>query len=290
MSEIDIIKNKFNAKNQWALVVGDLMLDRYLIGSVSRISPEAPVPVVRLKESFDRIGGSGNVAANLAQLGIKTILAGQIGDDGDGKKLLDILKKNHIGVDGIVKDKNPTTTKTRIIGEHQQMMRIDQEATADLIDSKPLIKRISTLLNKKPSIVILSDYAKGVLSEALCQHVIKLAKSKKIPVLVDPKGIGPADAAKGKAHREGCYNLGAMDPERDVFSLPENRIQRSAKNRPHRGAQVLGIPTPSQEQSAGARAAKKASRTHRRVRPWQTRRTRDHAGTRGAESHAAASG
>ncbi len=93
MSEIDIIKNKFNAKNQWALVVGDLMLDRYLIGSVSRISPEAPVPVVRLKESFDRIGGSGNVAANLAQLGIKTILAGQIGDDGDGKKLLDILKK-----------------------------------------------------------------------------------------------------------------------------------------------------------------------------------------------------
>ena len=189
MSEIDIIKNKFNAKNQWALVVGDLMLDRYLIGSVSRISPEAPVPVVRLKESFDRIGGSGNVAANLAQLGIKTVLAGQIGDDGDGKKLLDILKKNHIGVDGIVKDKNPTTTKTRIIGEHQQMMRIDQEATADLIDSKPLIKRISMLLNKKPSIVILSDYAKGVLSEALCQHVIKLAKSKKIPVLVDPKGI-----------------------------------------------------------------------------------------------------
>ena len=93
MSEIDIIKNKFNAKNQWALVVGDLMLDRYLIGSVSRISPEAPVPVVRLKESFDRIGGSGNVAANLAQLGIKTVLAGQIGDDGDGKKLLDILKK-----------------------------------------------------------------------------------------------------------------------------------------------------------------------------------------------------
>jgi len=189
MSEIDIIKNKFNAQKKWALVVGDLMLDRYLIGSVSRISPEAPVPVVRLKESFDRIGGSGNVAANLAQLGIKTILAGQIGDDLDGKKLLDILKKNHIGVDGIVKDKNPTTTKTRIIGEHQQMMRIDQEATADLIDSKPLIKRISSLLNKKPSIVILSDYAKGVLSEALCQHVIKLAKSKKIPVLVDPKGI-----------------------------------------------------------------------------------------------------
>jgi len=139
-----------STSGQWALVVGDLMLDRYLIGSVSRISPEAPVPVVRLKESFDRIGGSGNVAANLAQLGIKTILAGQIGDDGDGKKLLDILKKNHIGVDGIVKDKNPTTTKTRIIGEHQQMMRIDQEATADLIDSKPLIKRISTLLNKKP--------------------------------------------------------------------------------------------------------------------------------------------
>ena len=116
MTDIEIIKNKFNARNQWALVIGDLMLDRYLIGSVSRISPEAPVPVVRLKESFDRIGGSGNVAANLSLLGIKTILAGQIGNDIDGKKLLEILKKNHIGIDGILKDKNPTTTKTRIIG------------------------------------------------------------------------------------------------------------------------------------------------------------------------------
>jgi D-beta-D-heptose 7-phosphate kinase/D-beta-D-heptose 1-phosphate adenosyltransferase len=179
MTDIDIIKNKFNARNKWALVIGDLMLDRYLIGNVSRISPEAPVPVVRLKESFDRIGGSGNVAANLSLLGIKTVLAGQIGDDIDGKKLLEILKKNHIGVDGIIKDKNPTTTKTRIIGEHQQMMRIDQEATSDLIDSKALIKKITTLLNKKPAIVILSDYAKGVLSERLCQHVIKIARSKK---------------------------------------------------------------------------------------------------------------
>jgi len=93
MTDIDIIKNKFNARNQWALVIGDLMLDRYLIGNVSRISPEAPVPVVRLKESFERIGGSGNVAANLSLLGIKTILAGQIGNDIDGKKLLEMLKK-----------------------------------------------------------------------------------------------------------------------------------------------------------------------------------------------------
>ena len=189
MTDIDIVKNKFNARNQWALVIGDLMLDRYLIGNVSRISPEAPVPVVKLKESFDRIGGSGNVAANLSLLGIKTVIAGQIGDDIDGKKLFEILKKNHIGVEGIIKDKNPTTTKTRIIGEHQQMMRIDQEATSDLIDSNALIKKITTLLNKKPAIVILSDYAKGVLSERLCQHVIKNARSKKIPVLVDPKGI-----------------------------------------------------------------------------------------------------
>jgi D-beta-D-heptose 7-phosphate kinase/D-beta-D-heptose 1-phosphate adenosyltransferase len=188
LTDIEIIKNKFNAHNKWALVIGDLMLDRYLIGNVSRISPEAPVPVVRLKESFDRIGGSGNVAANLSLLGIKTVLAGQIGIDIDGKKLLEILKKNHIGVDGILKDKNPTTTKTRIIGEHQQMIRIDQEATADLIDSHALIKKISLLLNKKPAIVILSDYAKGVLSDHLCQHVIKIARLKRIPVLVDPKG------------------------------------------------------------------------------------------------------
>ena len=204
MTDIDIIKNKFNARNKWALVIGDLMLDRYLIGNVSRISPEAPVPVVKLKESFDRIGGSGNVAANLSLLGIKTVLAGQIGDDIDGKKLLEILKKNHIGVDGIIKDKNPTTTKTRIIGEHQQMMRIDQEATSDLIDANALTKKITTLLNKKPAIVILSDYAKGVLSERLCQHVIKIARSKKIPVLVDPKGI----------HYEKYKNATAITPNK----------------------------------------------------------------------------
>ena len=205
MTDIDIIKNKFNARNKWALVIGDLMLDRYLIGNVSRISPEAPVPVVKLKESFDRIGGSGNVAANLSLLGIKTVLAGQIGDDIDGKKLLEILKKNHIGVDGIIKDKNPTTTKTRIIGEHQQMMRIDQEATSDLIDANALTKKITTLLNRKPAIVILSDYAKGVLSERLCQHVIKIARSKKIPVLVDPKGI----------HYEKYKNATAITPNKN---------------------------------------------------------------------------
>ncbi len=189
MTDIEIIKNKFNARHKWVLVIGDLMLDRYLVGSVSRISPEAPVPVVRLKESFDRIGGSGNVAANVAMLGIKAVLVGQIGNDIDGKKLIEILKKNHIGTEGVIKNKNPTTTKTRIIGEHQQMMRVDQEAAIDLIDAKALIKKITILLNKKPTIVILSDYAKGVLSEQLCKYVIRLARSKKIPVLVDPKGI-----------------------------------------------------------------------------------------------------
>ena len=222
MTDIDIIKNKFNARNKWALVIGDLMLDRYLIGNVSRISPEAPVPVVKLKESFDRIGGSGNVAANLSLLGIKTVLAGQIGDDIDGKKLLEILKKNHIGVDGIIKDKNPTTTKTRIIGEHQQMMRIDANA---------LTKKITTLLNKKPAIVILSDYAKGVLSERLCQHVIKIARSKKIPVLVDPKGIhyekyknATAITPNKKEAIEACH---IHDTKNTNFLMPLLKLKKS---------------------------------------------------------------
>ncbi len=188
---LDTVRNHFGQSNKWALVVGDLMLDRYLIGKVERISPEAPVPVVLIKEKNERAGGAANVAANLARLGISTQLAGCVGHDADGEILLKIIAELGVGTQGITQSKfRPTITKTRILGGHQQMVRLDQES-ADAFTStenKELQALISKQLAAKPAMVILSDYAKGVLGNSLCGEVIKQARRLGIPVLVDPKG------------------------------------------------------------------------------------------------------
>jgi D-beta-D-heptose 7-phosphate kinase / D-beta-D-heptose 1-phosphate adenosyltransferase len=181
----------FGSKNLHALVIGDVMLDRYLIGNVGRISPEAPVPIVLLSEQNERAGGAANVAANLALLGMKTHIIGCIGNDTEGESL-----KKHIafiGVDtsAIISSKyRPTIAKTRILGGHQQMLRLDQESQAAFNDeeSAQILKAVELELALKPSIVILSDYAKGLLSTSICQQIIRACKTLEIPVLVDPKG------------------------------------------------------------------------------------------------------
>ncbi|MDP2248517.1 MAG: PfkB family carbohydrate kinase, partial [Nitrosomonadales bacterium] len=188
---IEVVKHRFPMAGKSALVIGDLMLDRYLIGEVDRISPEAPVPIVLLKQQNERAGGAANVAANLALLGINTMMAGVIGDDAEGRALLQMLKALHINSDAVmISDQRPTVTKTRILGGHQQMMRLDMESRVAFVDEETtaLLKQIKIALEQKPAVVILSDYAKGVLSETLCRAVIKQAKSLGIPVLVDPKG------------------------------------------------------------------------------------------------------
>ena len=183
----DIIINKFNSKGKWALVIGDVMLDKYIFGEVNRTSPEAPVPVVEKKSESFRMGGAANVAANLIGLGIKTILSGVIGDDQNGEALKRLLKKNNISQQGLIKSTLSTTTKTRIIAGHQQIVRVDDEDT-NISLSANQIKKILNLIIKKPSIIILSDYAKGFLTENLTQKIIKQAKKNDIPILVDPKG------------------------------------------------------------------------------------------------------
>lgn len=190
---LDIVRNRFNREKDapWALVVGDLMLDRYLIGEVERISPEAPVPVVLLKQQEERAGGAANVAANLAKLGVPTRLAGLIGKDADGQLLLDIISGMDIGTEGIVRsESHPTTTKTRVVGGHQQMMRLDQENRGSFTpaDSDALQQQILQQLQAGPAVVVLSDYAKGVVAEPLAQSIIRQARQRNIPVLVDPKG------------------------------------------------------------------------------------------------------
>ena len=183
----DIIINKFNSKGKWALVIGDVMLDKYIFGEVNRTSPEAPVPVVEKKSESFRMGGAANVAANLIGLGIKTILSGVVGNDQNGEALKRLLKKNNISQQGLIKSTLSTTTKTRVIAGHQQIVRVDDEDT-NISLSANQIKKILNLIIKKPSIIVLTDYAKGFLTENLTQKIIKQAKKNDIPILVDPKG------------------------------------------------------------------------------------------------------
>ena len=192
MSDIflDAVK-QFGNKSQHALVIGDVMLDRYLIGSVGRISPEAPVPIVLLNQQNERAGGAANVAANLALLGIKTHMIGCVGDDSEGVTLVKLMQQIAIDTSGIYISKNrPTIAKTRVLSGHQQMLRLDQESnsTFNADENAGLNAAIKQQLALKPSVVILSDYAKGLLSEATCKAIIAQCKASNITVLVDPKG------------------------------------------------------------------------------------------------------
>ena len=184
----DIICKKFNSKNQWVLVIGDVMLDQYIFGEVTRISPEAAVPIVEKKNESFRMGGAANVAANLVGLGIKTKITGLIGNDKEGEVLIKLLQDNNVNQQGLIKLKMTTTTKIRVIAGHQQIVRIDEEAKENIVLSTKNINKIISLINQKPSIIILSDYAKGFLSSNLTQKIIKLAKKIGTTVLVDPKG------------------------------------------------------------------------------------------------------
>lgn len=181
----------FTESDKWVLVIGDLMLDRYLIGDVQRISPEAPVPVVLLKHQNDRAGGAANVAANLANLGITTRIAGCVGEDAEATTLLALI--NHLGIKSeavIQSSERPTIAKTRVMSSHQQIVRIDQESQAALSEAENTELHIlmTRAIHDQPAIVILSDYAKGVLSESTCRFIIETCHQAKIPVLVDPKG------------------------------------------------------------------------------------------------------
>ena len=182
---------QFGSDKRHALVIGDVMLDRYLIGNVGRISPEAPVPIVLLNSQNERAGGAANVAANLALLGIKTHIIGCIGDDVEGNRLKAIIAEMHIDTSKMFNSSvRPTIAKTRILGGHQQMLRLDQESQLPFTNEEnaAIISAVEAELALKPSIVILSDYAKGLLSESVCKRIIQTCQTSSIPVLVDPKG------------------------------------------------------------------------------------------------------
>ncbi|HWB26362.1 MAG TPA: PfkB family carbohydrate kinase [Chitinophagaceae bacterium] len=172
-------------------IIGDVMLDTYWWGRVERISPEAPVPVVSLQTKEYRLGGAGNVALNTVALKAQTTLFSVIGNDDDGMILTDMLQKQGINTQYLIKsDSRITTNKTRIISRNQQMMRLDAEITSDIspVEEELLIQQFLVYIGtQKPGVVIFEDYNKGVLTESLIRSVINLCKQYGIPTAVDPK-------------------------------------------------------------------------------------------------------
>lgn len=186
MSMKDII-SKFKEKS--ILVLGDMMLDEFIKGGVSRISPEAPVPVVDVDSTYVVPGGAANVVNNLSVLGAKVYVAGAVGKDVEGEKLTDILKEKKVDVSGVMVDKDrPTTLKTRIIAHNQQVVRVDREKRAEIGEStaNKLLEYVTSIIPEIDAIVV-SDYNKGVATSQLLDEVIKLAKEHKRIITVDPK-------------------------------------------------------------------------------------------------------
>lgn len=173
------------------VVIGDVMLDNYWWGEVDRISPEAPVPVVSLQRRESRLGGAANVALNCIALGAKTTLASVIGDDGDGHTLLKLAAEAGVDTSLIQQSKaRPTTTKARVMGHRQQMLRIDSEITDDLSieDEHPFIDTVLRFLQReKPQVLIFEDYNKGVLKENVIHRVAQHCRALGIITAVDPK-------------------------------------------------------------------------------------------------------
>jgi len=177
-----------SSKNKKIAVIGDVMLDRYFWGKVSRVSPEAPVPVIDVERESFHLGGAANVANNLHSLGVEPILCGIVGDDNTGNIFKSIAQSQGININGIFVDKTrPTTVKTRIIGNNQQIARLDREVR-HLVGEKVEDFMMSNLKNlDNLSGIIFEDYNKGTISESLIERIIEYSKEMDIPIFVDPK-------------------------------------------------------------------------------------------------------
>ena len=195
-------------RNKHVVILGDVMLDRYIWGDVERISPEAPVPVVRTAHRTEQPGGAGNVALNIVGMGARATLLGFCGDDSEGKSLEELLERAGAGTELVKISGHPTTSKLRIVGGKQQMLRLDTEQTDGYLAEAyaALLAKFDTVLGRADA-VVLSDYAKGVLTAEVCQHAIRLARSLGIPVLVDPK---QRDLSRYRGATTICPNLSEL--------------------------------------------------------------------------------
>ncbi|MDR9399110.1 D-glycero-beta-D-manno-heptose-7-phosphate kinase [Salibacter sp.] len=178
-------------KHLKAVVIGDVMIDSYFWGKTERISPEAPVPVVSVKNKENRLGGAANVARNIKALDAEVFLCTVIGDDEGGTTFESLMKDENMPVDGLIKDEaRPTTVKTRVISQSQQMLRIDEETISPINRkiNKKLIERIQSIIeNEDIDVVIFEDYDKGLITPNLIKQIITFCREHGVPVTVDPK-------------------------------------------------------------------------------------------------------
>ena len=207
------------------LIVGDLMLDRYIFGEVDRISPEAPVPVLRHATRSERPGGAANVAMNVVGLGCKAYLCGLWGEDGEKAELSALLTKAGIDTSGMVTGTLPTVSKTRIVARTQQVLRLDIESNepAPFAESRRLADGAAALV-KKVQVVILSDYAKGALTREVCEAVIRAAREAGVPVLVDPK---TSDFGKYSGATTVCPNMKELKAAVGEIAGDEDLVEKA---------------------------------------------------------------
>jgi len=216
------------------LVLGDIMVDKFVWGKVSRISPEAPVPVVEVTKETDTLGGAGNVALNIQSLGGKAFVISVIGEDVVGDQLKNNLSQNSIDTGGLVYDSSrPTIIKSRIIASHQQVVRVDKEIKGSFSGEvkNRILAKISEYIPKVKAVII-SDYGKGVIDKETLKKAIALAKTNNIPVAVDPKiehfqsykGVttitpNTNEAILGMKHRE-------VYEDKDIFELGKKILKK----------------------------------------------------------------
>jgi rfaE bifunctional protein kinase chain/domain len=181
------IAKRFEGIN--VLIIGDVMIDAYIWGTVERISPEAPVPIINVRKRDYRLGGAANVGLNIQALGARPILCALAGQDEHGKRLLHLLDEKRMSKEGIVvTNLRPTTLKARVIAAHQQVVRIDEEseAPATVEEENLLLDRIEKLM-PDCQVIIFEDYDKGTITPRIIEVIVKKAQAAHIPVVVDPK-------------------------------------------------------------------------------------------------------
>lgn len=216
------------------LCVGDVMLDQFVKGGISRISPEAPVPIIRIQEKFSILGGAGNVARNLEALGGNVTFLSVIGQDQEGKKIEELFKELPNVKAFLLKDKTRTTTKkTRFIASNQQILRVDQEEVQPLLpsDEKNLITIFKNHLSSH-DLVILSDYAKGFFSPPLLKCLIQEARSQGKPILVDPKGADysvykGATLVTPNAHEVALSTFSDKQTQDEMIATAQNIVKNN---------------------------------------------------------------
>lgn len=236
--DVNALFDRFS--QQRILVVGDVMIDAYLRGSVTRVSPEAPVPIVNLQKMEDRLGGAANVALNLSSLGAEPILCSVIGDDAGAKTFSKLLNEHSLSDEGIViSSERMTTIKTRIIGNNQHLLRIDEEVLTPITSSEEeaFIERVDNILTTKVDAIIFEDYNKGLLTPVVISAIVKLANNRGIPVTVDPKKDN-FFAYKNvtlfkpnlKELKEGVGATSMKVTDRDAFEAAVSKMESELKN------------------------------------------------------------